>query len=263
MSKTFYYLVGLPRAGNTLFASIINQNPDIAVTANSPLGDIMRIINEIKKTSIVQSFPDLKSFDNMIKGIIPNYYKDWKQNYIIDRHSWGRIDMINILNQYKSNELKFIVLVRPIEEVLASLIKIGQATENNYIKNMGNTLEQQCREIMRDNGMVDLELRAIYNLLRNENKNHVCLIEYDELVKEPKKEIDKVYDFLGIERFNHSFFELKQLSNNNIQYDDTIYGTDLHKIKTDKIEKSNYKLTDYITPEMIERCQQSNFWKHS
>ena len=38
--KKFFYLHGLPRAGNTLLGSIINQNPKVAVTANSIIADM-------------------------------------------------------------------------------------------------------------------------------------------------------------------------------------------------------------------------------
>ena len=34
-NKKFYFLCGLPRAGNTLLTSILNQNPDIACTPNA------------------------------------------------------------------------------------------------------------------------------------------------------------------------------------------------------------------------------------
>ena len=33
--KELFFLVALPRSGNTIFGSIMNQNPDIACTPNS------------------------------------------------------------------------------------------------------------------------------------------------------------------------------------------------------------------------------------
>ena len=40
--KQIYFLCAMPRSGNTLFASLMNQNPDIAVTANSITLEIMK-----------------------------------------------------------------------------------------------------------------------------------------------------------------------------------------------------------------------------
>ena len=41
-NKKLFFLVALPRSGNTLFASIINQNPNIVCTANSITLEIMK-----------------------------------------------------------------------------------------------------------------------------------------------------------------------------------------------------------------------------
>ena len=36
--KKIYYLLGMPRAGNTLFGSLLNQNPRVRVTAKQNNG---------------------------------------------------------------------------------------------------------------------------------------------------------------------------------------------------------------------------------
>ena len=63
--KEIFFLNGLPRAGNTLFASIMNQNPKVAVSANSICADMMGELFTLKKTDIFQNYPDHKSFDNV------------------------------------------------------------------------------------------------------------------------------------------------------------------------------------------------------
>jgi len=87
--KKFFCLHGLPRAGNTLLGSIINQNPKVAVTANSIIADMLGELYMLKNTDIFKNFPDHKSFDNVTKSLIQKYYKDWPQEFIIDRAPWG------------------------------------------------------------------------------------------------------------------------------------------------------------------------------
>ena len=48
--KQIYFLCAMPRSGNTLFASIMNQNPEVAVTANSITLEIMKELFFIKET---------------------------------------------------------------------------------------------------------------------------------------------------------------------------------------------------------------------
>ena len=65
--KDIFFLNGLPRAGNTVFGSIINQNPNVAVTANSICADMMGELFMLKHTDVFKNYPDHKSFDNVAK----------------------------------------------------------------------------------------------------------------------------------------------------------------------------------------------------
>ena len=75
----------MPRSGNTLFASVMNQNPKIASTANSITLEIMKDLYLLKETDVFQNFPDHNSLDNVLDSVFDTYYKDWSQEIIIDR----------------------------------------------------------------------------------------------------------------------------------------------------------------------------------
>ena len=64
----------MPRSGNTLFASLMNQNPDVAVTANSITLEIMKDVFLLKKTDVFQNFPDHESLNNVLNMVYPTYY---------------------------------------------------------------------------------------------------------------------------------------------------------------------------------------------
>ena len=49
-NRKLFFLVALPRSGNTLFASIMNQNKEVAATANSLTLEIMKDVYLLKKT---------------------------------------------------------------------------------------------------------------------------------------------------------------------------------------------------------------------
>ena len=51
--------MGMPRSGNTLFASIMNQNPEIVCTANSITLEIMKDLFLLKKPNVFQIFPTI------------------------------------------------------------------------------------------------------------------------------------------------------------------------------------------------------------
>tara|TARA_R110000824_G_scaffold160463_2_gene335281 strand:+ start:1092 stop:1943 length:852 start_codon:yes stop_codon:yes gene_type:complete len=260
-TKKFYYLCGLPRAGNTLFSSIMNQNPKVSVTANSMVCDIFIGAEMLKKTDIYANYPDTQSLDNITKNIIPNYYSHWKANTIIDRSVWGYPPNFEVLKKYAPNKIKIIVLVRDLKEILASFVKFSYSSEYNYISKNAKTLTERCNYVMKNGGSLHKWIQSVYNLTRPENKEYIHLIEYDDLVNNTKKEIDGVYDYLEIPKFEHRFGDLEQLENNGIGYDDSSIGLGLHTVKSDKVEKSNYNIYDYLPEDVDQRYKLDKFWR--
>ena len=82
--NNIYFLCSLPRAGNTLFGSIVNQSQHVKVTANTILTDVIYQLQLVKEYEIYKNFPNEKSLDNIIKNVFNNYYENWKVDNIID-----------------------------------------------------------------------------------------------------------------------------------------------------------------------------------
>ena len=259
--KDIFFLHGLPRAGNTLFGSIMNQNPDVAVTANSICADMMGELFMLKHTDIFKNFPDHKSFDNVAKKVFENYYKDWKQNYIIDRAPWGFPINLKFLKETKSN-IKIIVLVRDVIEILASFIRWSQKEPASFVNQYeAKTIEEKCNMLMNKEGQIVKELVGVKHLLDHQPKELYHLVEYNDLVENPEKTIDGVYEFLGVPKFKHRFINLDKFEINGMEYDDAILGEGLHTIKTDSISKSKYDAYNIIPNSIIDTYKQCNFWK--
>ena len=253
MNKRYHFLSGLPRSGNTLLGSILNQNKNISVTANSSVVEIMHRIETIQyQVPGVYNFPDIKSFENVNKTILDRYYSDWRSKYIIDRSCWGTPDNLNMLKKYCPNEIKIIVPLREITEVLASFIKWAQENPNNFLDDF-KTVEEKCDFLMNPQGQIIKQLYSIHNLTKNENKKYALFLKYNDLVDNPKQSIEKIYDFLKIRRHNHHYENLSQLKANGIEYCDDIYGKNLHKVKKEKVEKTSYKPIDYIPQHTIDK----------
>jgi hypothetical protein len=238
--KNIFFLSALPRAGNTLLGSIINQNKNIQVTANSIVTDLLWETHKIKDFENYRNFPDENSFNSVFNNIINNYYSKWKANFIIDRGPWGTPANLFLLKQIIKNP-KFVLLKRPVLECLASYIKLEKPVD----------IENRCFELMSNTGMIGKNMWSVKNII--EQKENYILIDYIDLVKDPKKEIKKIFKFLNIKDFKINLNNLKQFSANSISYDDSILNLDYHKIRTDKIELDKYKITDILSKKIIKQ----------
>ena len=235
-SKQLFFLVAMPRSGNTLFASVMNQNSEIAATPNSITLEIMKDLFFLKETDVFQNYPDHKSLDNVLDSVYDNYYKDWPQRIIIDRGPVMTPGNFSLMQKHFKRPFKCIVLLRDLMDVLASYMQ--WYTENpDAFPNRFNFKndEEKLGMIMNTKGAVAKDLDAIKNAY---NYPDIChFVKYNDLVKQPKQEFKKIYQFMDEPYYNHRFDNLDQVKVNGLSYDDKIVGRNMHKLFDGPIRK--------------------------
>jgi len=247
-NKQLFFLVAQPRSGNTLFASIMNQNPEIACTPNSITLEIMKDLFLLKQTDVFQNYPDHKSLNNILDSVFDNYYKDWPQQIIIDRGPVMTTGNFEVMQKHFKRPFKCIILLRDLMDVLASYMKWYTENPDAFVNRFNlQTDEEKLGMIMNKDGAVAKDLEAIKNAF---NYPDIChFVKYDDLVAQPEQEIRKVYQFMELPYFNHKFENLQQVEVNGMKYDDTIVGKNMHNIRS-VVRKVNNPYIDKI-PERI------------
>ena len=235
--------MALPRSGNTLFASLMNQNPNLVCTANSITLEIMKDLFLLKETDVFHNFPDHRSLDNVMDSVYDHYYQHWPQQYIIDRGPVMTPGNFAVMQRHFKQPIKCIIIWRDLMDVLASYIKWFENEPTAFPNKYGKqNIEEKLMMLMNKDGAIAKELIAIENALKPEHKHMIHLIRYEQLVTEPEKTLRSIYNFLEIDYFPHYFNNLKQISINGLSYDDRVVGTNMHTIKTEmKLEENPYK----------------------
>jgi len=235
-NRKLFFLVALPRSGNTLFASIMNQNKEVAATANSLTLEIMKDVYLLKKTDVFENFPDHQSLDNVLDNVFTNYYQQWPQRIIIDRGPVMTPANFQLVQKHFKHGFKCIVLLRDLMDVLASYMQWytenPDAFPNRY--NL-NTDEEKLLMLMNKDGAIAKELEAIKN---SYNYPDIChYVKYDDMVTNSEQEFRKIYKFLDEPYFNHKFDNLNQVQVNGLSYDDKIVGSNMHKLFDGPVRK--------------------------
>ena len=238
-SRKLFFLVALPRSGNTLFASIMNQNPEIASTANSITLEILKELFLLKKTDTFQNYPDYKSLDNVLNNVFNLYYKDWPQRIIIDRGPImvsGNPGNFELMQKHFKPGFKCIVLLRDLMDVLASYMKWYTENPSAFPNKYGcKNDEEKLLMLMNKDGAIVKNLKAIKN---SYNYSNIChYVRYDDIVINPEQEFKKIYNFIDEPYFNHRFNNLDQVNINGLSYDDKIVGNNMHKLFDGPVRK--------------------------
>ena len=240
--KQIIFLCGLPRAGNTLLGSIINENKKIKATPNSITLEILYQLNELKNFPAFQNFPDSKSLNNVSKMVFDNYYKEWKAKVILDRGPWGTPYNLQVLKQFIPKP-KFVILFRPLIECLASFAKLK--IDNN--SNTKEDIREYIDELMGEKGMMGKSILSIKNLCKE--KEDYKIFYYNDLVKDTDNFLKNLSSFIGVKINNYN--RLKQFNINNLYYQDDIKN--LHRIRVKKIKRQTYAINDYLPQDIIEK----------
>ena len=235
-NKKLFFLVAQPRSGNTLFASIINQNPEIAATPNSITLEIIKDLFLLKQTDVFQNYPDHRSLDNVLDSVYDIFYKDWPQRIIIDRGPVMTKGNFRLIKKHFKRPFKCIVLLRDLMDVLASYMQWYTENPDAFPNKYGlKTDDEKLRMIMNKNGAVAKELEAIKNSYNYKDMCHY--VKYDDVVTNPEQEFRKIYKFLDEPYFNHRFNNLDQVNVNGLSYDDKIVGSNMHKLFDGPVRK--------------------------
>ena len=269
MDKTYHFLAGLPRSGNTLLSALLNQNPNIYSTPISPLAENMwefytalnfkeqtnrNIENKIKSEIFLSSFLD-------------NFYKEIEKPVVIDREKmWGTPHNLNIIKRYITPTPKIIFTVRDILEIIASFVKMDAQYLNNecynagyYITNYRSPKDLVCEHLMALNGDIDKSLLSLASAFYPENKGMFHIVEYNDLVFNPDKTMAKIYDFLEMPYYEHNFNKIEK-----VEIDDDEAARlpkDLHKIRKSLSQSSTdiNILSDYIK----HKYSNMEFWREN
>ena len=233
-------------------------------------------MNNIKKTQDNVEYElcsDDTSIDNVLKNAFHNFYDHLPQKYIIDRNGgWGTISNLEMLEKYFPNDLKFIVPVRDILEILSSYCL--QAEKSNSYNFLDEGIDFHCYNYRTKNDKIcdflmkpgeifgiDMQLFSVYNLLEK-CREKIHLVEYKDLVRNPRKEINKIYEFLDIPKFDHDFDNITQFEYNGKRYNDMkILGVPLHQLRENKITRSTNNPYKVLSSYAIKKYSGMEFWR--
>lgn len=228
MIKKLFFQSSLPRAGSTVLQNIIAQHPEFYVTPTSGVLELVYAARSNYTTS-----PEFKAQDSDTmktafagfcrEGVLGYFNAITDKPYVMDKsRGWGI--HYNFLKEFYPNP-KVVCIVRDLRDIFASM-------ENNYRKNQlkdagivnhaemtGTTTEKRV-DIWAASQPIGLAVERLYDIQKQGIDKHMLFIRYEDLLKTPQYEMDKIYTYLEVDSFKHDFNNIVQVT----KEDDEIYG---------------------------------------
>lgn len=267
MDKTYHFLAGLPRSGNTLLSAILNQNPNIYTSPLSPLPDLMWHYSKSLDLldSVKRNKDNRDRGEEVLSSFFNNFYKDVEKPVIIDRQKdWGMPENLDLIKKHITNDPKIIITVRDILCILASFIGLNSdllksdVIYNNSFSNMYRSNEDSiCEYLMQSGSVIDRALVSVASAVDPNNKGNFHIVEYNNLALNPKETMSGIYKFLDLPDYEHDFNNIKKLEvDNDINMG---YPENFHSIRNSLSISSTSidALSDYIK----HKYSNMEFWR--
>jgi sulfotransferase len=267
--KTYHFLAGLPRSGNTLLSSILNQNTHLHCSQLSPINALLWTYKDIPKgNENGLRYENAEGLNAVGKNLINNFYSNVNKNVIIDREKcWGVEGNFNLIKDFITPNPKIIFTVRPIIDILSSFISI--LPEDSYVdrdmydsgwwgKRYLTKNDNRCDYLMRPYGLIDKVMMSGNIILNPENKDAFCIIEYDELIHAPQQTMDRIYNFLELPTHLHDFNNL--ITEEDDSDEKNGFPRDFHKIRP-KVEKVSKRPEDVLSDYVLNKYSNLEWWR--
>ena len=189
------FLSSIPRSGSTLLASLLGQRPDTYVSPTSNLGDIMgAVVASFESNPATQASQCSKDeLYRTLKGVADAKYATREESIVIDKgRMWPSPQIMETMGKVLGEPVKIIATVRPMAECIASF----------YVVDKGMNIKEWVKtsQLMQHLMQSYQALKAGYE----KNPKNFCLIEYDNLCDNPQGELDRIADFIGVERHTYN-----------------------------------------------------------
>ena len=221
MNKTLHFLSGIPRSGSTVLAAILNQNPMTHVSTTSGLVHILDGMANTWHTAplLGESDPERKQLAAAMRGVIDARYEEVDKPVVIDKsRGWPIAQIMFAMNQVLGRPCRIIATVRSVPDCAASFVRIAKPADMD--------------KFMQDGQLMD-HLKAAYISLQNgymAAPENFLFVEYDDLMDNPKHELERIHGFLGLPDFA---YDLNAIDGTTVSEDDEhLHGyAGMHDVK--------------------------------
>lgn len=259
--RKYHFISGLPRAGSTLLAAILNQNPRFRAGMTSPLADIMGVV--IAEASSRNDFAfDVSDAQRaaMLRGLVENFYAGeagGEAQVVFDTSRlWcSRLPLLDALFP----QAKVIACVRQLSWVLDSMERlvrkqpVGVSKVFRYDTN--TTVYSRVEALTDPRGMVGFAFQATKDAFYGQYApGHLLLLTYESLVRNPAAAMRAVYQFLGEPWFEHDFDHLVYQAD---EFDARVGLPGLHTVRA-KVEPVDR--ASILPREIFGRFANESFW---
>lgn len=216
--RQLHTIAGLPRAGSTLLCQILNSNPKFHVTPTSAVLDVLKTLRgQFSSNMTFRAQNRMAIYENFrqgMKGFLEGFFYDTEVAFDKNRAWPANLKLIDTIMD--NNDTKVIFCYRDPVEIVCSIEAQYQKTfllenmDETGSPGMFSTLERRISTYAAPEGLIGFPVESLKDALEMGYADRILFVKYYELTNSPKETLERIHDFLGEERYEYDFKNVKQ-----------------------------------------------------
>ncbi|KPF77922.1 sulfotransferase [alpha proteobacterium AAP81b] len=255
----FHFIAGLPRAGSTLLAALLSQNPRLSARMTSPVGSMVSaMLKSMSAENEGAVFIDDAARERVLRGIVENYYAAAPQPLVFDTNRLWTTRLALIARLFPA--ARVIVCVRNpawVIDSIESLVRQNPLLPSGIFgHDPGGTVYSRVEGLVAAAGMVGFAMNGIREAVFSAERQRLLLLRYESLVADPRRALAAIYDAIGEAPFDHDLEAIPQ-DEQALAFDARLGTPGLHRVAPRLAARSRPTL---LPPDLFQTHSKTGFW---
>ncbi|QHG88991.1 RiPP modification sulfotransferase RaxST [Xanthomonas sp. NCPPB 1638] len=256
----YHFISGLPRAGSSLLAALLRQNPQVHADVTSPVARLYAAM----LMGMSEEYPSSVQIDDaqrirLLRGVFHAYHQDRPgvQTVLDTNRAWcSRLSGLATLFP----EGRVVCCVRDVGWIVESFERLAQAQPLRLSSVFGydpeDSITMRADLLTSPRGVVGYALDGLRQAFYGEHASRLLLFRYETLAQRPAQAMEQVYAFLQLPAFAHDYDSVEA---NADRFDAALQAPGLHRVRrgVDYVPRRSV-----LPPMLFDRLQQLAFWEN-
>lgn len=260
MQNGIHFISGLPRAGSTLLAALLRQNPRFSAGMSSPVNSLFNaMLRETSQRNEGAVFIDEAQRERLLRACFEAFYAEIHPHRLVFDTNRGWTAKLPALAELFP-QARVVCCVRNPAWIIDSIERLVQrnAFELSGIFNFdpGGTVYSRAEGLGGGNGMLGFAWHALRQAVYGKESERLLLVRYETLTANPLGVLAAIYDFIGEDLFAHDP-GLIEPNYDAIEFDTRLGTPGLHDVGSAVRAEPRRTI---LPPDLFARFERDAFW---
>jgi sulfotransferase len=261
MRNGIHFISGLPRAGSTLLAALLRQNPRFSAGMTSPVGGLFNaMLRDTSQRNEGAVFIDDGLRQRLLRAVFEAYYADIHPHQVVfDTNRLWATKLPALTDLFPA--AKMICCVRNpawVMDSVESLIRSNRYELSGIFSfEPGGTVYSRVEGLGSPAGMVGFAYNALREAVYGGYGDRLLLVRYESLTTNPLGTLAAIYNFIGEPLFAHDPEHIEPCYD-MVEFDIRLGTPGLHDVRS--AVRARVRPT-VLPPDLFQRYERDAFWQ--